>query len=206
MSTELGPAARHYGRRADAERNRESVLDHAGRLLAEDPAIGMSEIATAAGIGRATLYRHFPTREELIEAIGARAIDETDEAIAASRLDEGTTEEALHRLVLALLEIGDRYRFLLMQEAQALSEGQFRAHEERLGTPVFALIERGQAAGELSPSLPPSWIANVLGAVILTALQEVAAGRLDPDRAPRIVTDTLLHGTSCPAAPGCSTA
>jgi len=196
MSTELGPAARHYGRRADAERNRESVLDHACRLLAEDPAIGMSEIASAAGIGRATLYRHFPTREELTAAIGARAADEMEQAIAASRLDQGTTEEALHRLILALLETGDRYRFLLVRDAKGPSEEELRAHEERLGAPVFALIERGQAAGEISPSLPPTWIVNLLGAVIVTAVQEIAARRLDPAQAPAIVTATLLHGIS----------
>lgn len=202
MSTELGPAARHYGRRADAERNRESVLDHAGRLLAEDPAIGMSEIAIAAGIGRATLYRHFPTREELIEAIGTRAAGEAEHAIAASRLDEGTTEEALHRLVLALLEIGDRYRFLLMQDAHPASEQQFRGYQERLGAPVLAFIRRGQAAGELSPTLPLTWISGIMGAVIVTAVQEIAAGRLDAGQAPAIVTATLLYGMSCAVRPG----
>jgi AcrR family transcriptional regulator len=201
MSTELGPAVR-YGRRADAERNRESVLDHACRLLAENPAIGMSEIASAAGIGRATLYRHFPTREELIAAIGARAADEMEQAIAASRLDQGTTEEALHRLILALLEAGDRYRFLLMQGIKGPTEEELRARADHLRAPVFALIERGQAAGEISPSLPPAWIVSLLGAVIITAVQEIAAGRLDPGQAPAVVTATLLHGTSWPVPPG----
>jgi len=206
MSTELGPAARHYGRRADAERNRESVLDHAGRLLAEDPAIGMSEIANAAGIGRATLYRHFATREELIEAIGTRAAGEAEQAIAGSRLDEGTAEEALHRLVPALLEIGDRYRFLLMQDAHPTSEQQFRGYQERLGAPVLAFIRRGQATGELSSTLPPTWISGIMGAVIVAALEEIAAGQLDPGEAPAIVTATLLHGMSGDAQAGSSPA
>ena len=206
MTTELGPAARHYGRRADAERNRESVLDHACRLLAEDPAIGMSEIAGAAGIGRATLYRHFPTREKLIEAIGNRAADEMGQAIAASRLDQGTTEEALNRLILALLEAGDRYRFMLMQGIKGPSEDELRARAEHLRAPVFALIERGQSAGEVSPALPPAWIVSLLGAVIIAAVQEIAAGQLDPGQAPAIVTATLLHGMSGAARPGSSPA
>lgn len=104
----VDPAAPPYGRRADAERNRERVLDHAVGMLAEDPAVGMAEIAQAAGIGRATLYRHFVNREELIAAIDRRAWEETERAIAASCLGQGSATHALQRLVAGLLEIGDR--------------------------------------------------------------------------------------------------
>lgn len=187
------PAARPYGRRADAERNREIVLDHTGGLLAEDPAIGMAEIAAAASIGRATLYRHFPTREDLIAAVAARAVDETEQAILDSRLDEGTATQALQRLIIALLEIGDRYRFLIADAAERTDE-QRAAHIERLGAPLFALVERGQASGELSRSLSPSWMLAVLGAVVSTAVREIAAGRLKRDEAPELVTATLMRG------------
>ena len=148
-------ARRPYGRRTDAERNRETILDHAARLLVDDPAVGMAEIAAAAGVGRATLYRHFPTREELVEAIGERALEETDRAIDASRLEEGTAVEAFRRLIAALFEVGDRYVFLLRQStSHAQTEEGVTEAMEHIGARLVSFFERGQASGEFSRTLP----------------------------------------------------
>jgi TetR/AcrR family transcriptional regulator, mexCD-oprJ operon repressor len=180
--------------RADAERNRERVLDHATRALAQDAALAMGEIAHRAGLGRATLYRHFPTREDLLAAIDARAYAETEAAIAASRLGEGSATEALERLVGAVMEIGDRYRFLLGEDAVGVREEERRARDERLAAPLLALIERGRASGEFSRSLAPRWMLAVLGAVIVAAVREIADGTLERDAAADAVTATLLRG------------
>ena len=72
----------------------------------------MADVAAAAGLARATLYRHFPTRDDLVAAIRAQAYDEAGAAIAACRLDEGPASDALRRLIEALVAVGDRYRFL----------------------------------------------------------------------------------------------
>jgi len=199
------PATRPCGRRADAERNRERILDHATMLLTEDPAIGMGDIAAASGIGRATLYRHFTTREELIHAIADRAIDETEHAIAASRLDEDTATEALLRLVTAMFDIGDRYGFLLAQITKVdRAEESGLQLEQRFAGPVMALFERGRASGEFSRSLPPTWMITMLGLVIVTAAHNVLTGRLPQERALDVVTETLLFGLTGVKMPGAS--
>ncbi len=183
-----------YGRRADAERNHARVLAHGARLLAEDPTVGMDEIAHAAGLTRATLYRHFPSRQDLLVAIDELAFQETERAIVDSRPEEDGAGEALGRLVAALLEVGDRYRFLQSDEAVALPEEERRAREERLAAPLRALVERGRRSGELSRRLPARWMLVTFGAVLCAAVREIAAGELDRARAGEIVTATLLHG------------
>ena len=188
------PADRRYGRRVDAERNRETVLDHATRLLSEDPAAGMAEIAAESGIARATLYRHFPTREELLEAITARTIDDVERAIGASRLGEGTACEALRRLIAAMLEVGDRYRFLLVQDTLRSVGEQRRDIERRFRTPILALFERGRGAGEFSRALPAEWMAAAFGGVMVAILHNVAIGRLEQTDAEPMMAATLLHG------------
>jgi TetR/AcrR family transcriptional repressor of mexCD-oprJ operon len=188
------PADRPYGRRADAERNRESVLDHAARLLAENPAAGMAEIAAESKIGRATLYRHFPTRESLIEAITDRAVDDVERAIAASRLDEGTACEALRRLVAALLDVGDRYRFLIVQETVRSDREQRLDIERRLSGPLLALFERGRDAGEFSHSFSPAWMSVAFGGLMVVTVHEVATGQMERADAKTLVLATLLHG------------
>ena len=191
------PERRPYGRRTDAERNRETILDHAERLLVDDPSVGMAEIAAASGVGRATLYRHFPTREGLIEAIGDRAIEATDKAIDSSRLEEGTTPEALRRLIAAFMEIGDRYSFLLRQSTtHDRAEAGLAGAVDHIGERLIPFFERGQAAGEFSNALPVTWMIGMTGLVIVAVAHSVMSGRLDASQSLQVATETLMNGLS----------
>ncbi|MEK2479227.1 MULTISPECIES: TetR/AcrR family transcriptional regulator [Streptomyces] len=84
---------RPASKRADAERNRDTILKVARTAFAEPGAhISMAEIARRAGVGMATLYRNFPGRRELLEALYA---DEVDTICAAAESAEGDTPGAV---------------------------------------------------------------------------------------------------------------
>jgi Bacterial regulatory proteins, tetR family len=78
----LGPAQPASARRRRAQGG--SVLDAAVEALASDPEVSMAEIACRAGVVRATIYVHYPTRESLLEAVTERAVAEVTEAMAAA--------------------------------------------------------------------------------------------------------------------------
>jgi len=164
--------------RADAARNVHRIVEVAARLLAENPSAGMADVAAGAGVGRATLYRHFPTREALVAAIREQAIEDAERALAACRLDEGSATDALHRLCVAWLDVAERY---------PLTEPQRPPRPHLLREPLIALLERGQAAGEFSRELPSHWMARVFGTVLL-------AGARDGTQTPDTVSRTLLRG------------
>jgi AcrR family transcriptional regulator len=164
--------------RADAARNLHRIIEVAARLLAENPGAGMHEVAAAAGLGRATLYRHFPTREALVEAIREQAVEDAEQALAACRLDEGSATDALRRLCAAWLEVAERY---------GLTEPRRAPRRHVLSEPLIALLERGQAAGEFSSELSPQWMARVFGTLVL-------AGARDGTESPDTVFRTLLRG------------
>ena len=163
--------------RADAARNVHRIVEVAARLLAENPNAGMADVAAGAGVGRATLYRHFATREALVQAIREQAVEDAERALAECRLDEGSATDALRRLCRAWLDVAERY---------ALAEPRRSPRSHVLRDPLIALLERGQAAGEFSRELPPQWMARAFGALLL-------AGARDGTQS-ETVFRTLLHG------------
>src|SRR6266545_6772367 len=95
--------------RADARRSIERILDAAVDELARDPEASMSAIAERAGVVRATVYVHFPTREALIAAVTERAMRESAEAIQAAAPDDGDPLEALERVLSAAWQVLARH-------------------------------------------------------------------------------------------------
>ncbi len=79
--TSRRPESLRTRKRADAERNIEAIL-HAARIaLGRNPDASIGEIAKAAGVGRVTLYGHFPTRAELVTAVVQRALVEAEQTV-----------------------------------------------------------------------------------------------------------------------------
>jgi AcrR family transcriptional regulator len=192
------PAETPQALRADAARNVQRILHCATRVLADNRGAGMAEIAAAAELARATLYRHFPTRDDLLAAIRAQAYDDAGAAIEACHLDEGPASDALRRLVEALVAVGDRYRFL-QNEAEGEPAGAPRTkREDRLRQPVLAMIKRGQRDGEFATDLTPSWVGRTLAALIPMALRAIEEGEISSKDAPLIVYRTTLRGLAAP--------
>jgi TetR/AcrR family transcriptional regulator, mexCD-oprJ operon repressor len=98
--------------RADAQRNRAAILDAAAQCLRTDAAASMQDVARAAGVGRVTLYTHFPSRAELLDAVFDAVVTEAEQTLAAVDLD-GDEPAALDRLIRASWQIVDRFRLLL---------------------------------------------------------------------------------------------
>ncbi len=180
-------------RRLDARRNTRAILRAAVRELADDPKVSMSAIAERSGLGRATVYRHFRSREELVEAIHRRALDDAEKAIALSRPQEGPAPKALERLVEALLDVGDRYRIAVDLHA---SDPALRRRERMLALPIAALVERGQAAGELRADIPADWVPQALGGLLAAALRASREGLIARDQAARYVLAMLIEGVA----------
>lgn len=184
-------------KRADARRNIEAILDAAAMCLSRDADASIAEIAEAAGVGRVTLYGHFPSRAALIDAVVARAIDEGDVALGALDLS-GDPCAALVRLIgrswLTLVQIGA----LVTAAETTLSEERMRELHQRPASRVEMLVERGQAGGAFRTDLPQSWLVGTLHRVMHGAAAEIEAGRLAPDEAASVIAATVLAAYTPP--------
>src|SRR5215207_11433218 len=144
-------------RRADAERSIARILDAAVDALGEDQDASMSEIARRAGVVRATIYVHFPTREALLDAVTERALAEAAAVITAAEPENGDPADALARVVAAAWRTLGRYHALIAINTGTQTHDELHhRHGSLLGT-LLPLIERGQAAGELRTDVPAAW-------------------------------------------------
>jgi AcrR family transcriptional regulator len=142
--------------RADAERNRRRILDAAAQAFSESGLdVGVAEIARRAGVGAGTLFRRFPTKEDLIFAI---VEERMLELVAAGRtaLDEDDPAVALRRFMFAGVEMHvEDQGFYDAVVSRLNKEERLRDLRDQLVSIAAELLERGQAAGAVRDDLEP---------------------------------------------------
>ena len=84
-------------------------------LARQGQAATINEVALEAGVGRATLYRYFKTREQLVSALWDAALAEIDERLEAARLEQVPFEEGIARVLRAIASVSERYAVLLRE-------------------------------------------------------------------------------------------
>ena len=170
---------------------RQAVLDAAIDTLAHNPGASLTEIASRAGVGRASLHRHFPSRGDLIAAASQQCMDEIDAATAEALEDAPTARERLSRMLEAVVPLGDRYHFLMSEAVE--DEGVRKRYADELAW-LAQLVDDLRAEGVIAAEVPRSWAVVNIDAQIWIAWSEVAAGRLAPAHAADLALRTLLEG------------
>ncbi|WP_262697420.1 MULTISPECIES: TetR/AcrR family transcriptional regulator [Streptomyces] len=187
-------------RRADAERSIVSIVTAGLECFREDPNASMTAVARAAGVSRVTLYSHFPSREELFEAVLAHSVNEADKALEAQDLDGGPADEAMVRMVHSCWRILDQHSFLVTASEGLVGEPRRRRQHRKVLDRVDRLIARGQDEGVFRTDLPRTWLVTVFYSLLHTASSETSARRLRAGEAASILERTLLASLRCPGA------
>lgn len=159
---------RASGRRADAEQNRERILAAARAALANpDADVSMAEISRQAGVGMATLYRNFPGRYELLEALYA---DEVDVVCRAAESVEGASDGA--RFVAWLREFfafvtSKRHVASELLEYTDRSDPVFGGSRARVTAAARPLLSAAQQSGEIRKGLTLDQVLDMVHAVAM---------------------------------------
>ncbi|WP_182348398.1 TetR/AcrR family transcriptional regulator [Tomitella gaofuii] len=188
--------------RADARENRQALIGAARRMLAERGAdVSMRSVAAAAGVGIGTLYRHFPTRDDLLTAVVGSMVDDITRVIeshetgwASPEDAEATWRSCAHELAgLRLAAIGENVIVLAPQEGEVWkATAPLRG---RLTDAYSGLLTRAADAGLVDAALAP-WRFHLGLAAIARPLPGGFEARFD-DLAPGQSTwlvDTFLNG------------
>ncbi len=158
-------------RRADAERNRDKILAAARAAFADpDAEVSMAEISRRAGVGMATLYRNFPGRQELLEALYTDEVDavcQAAETIDAETIDGQTPGAALAAWLHRFFAFATSKRHIaaeLLKETDR-SNPLFATNRSRVMTAGRPLLAAAQHAGEVRDDLTLEQILDMIVAI-----------------------------------------
>lgn len=149
----MGPETAKTSRklRTDSIRNRERLLEAATQVFSVGgPQASLEAVARQAGVGIGTLYRHFPTREALFEAVYRHEVDHLGE-LAEQLARDSDTVEALRKWLHANVRLVATKKGMV-EAFQLVAHGstELKAYSfERLTNAIGLLLDRGVAAGEL---------------------------------------------------------
>ncbi|GAA4092165.1 TetR/AcrR family transcriptional regulator [Nocardioides kongjuensis] len=179
---------------------RDTVLAAAQRLLTTDPTASMAQIATAAGVGRATVHRHFASREDLLHEIGRRSLDrwaatlveaEVTDVIASADPERirACIEEILGRFVIDAHELG-----IALTDPTVLNAADLHERATALFADEVALYAAAQAAGVLRSDVPARWLGHSVYGLLVAARDALVAGDIARNDAQALVRSTFLEG------------
>jgi len=166
-----------------------AILDGAARVFAlQGEQASMNDVAAAAGVARATVYRYFPNREALLDALAADALGAVETRLTSARVDEVAPEEGLSRVVRALVVLGDSFVLLARQRSRSDPE----RFERVLTQPLRRLFERARADGEIRDDITSARLADALIGLVVGVLTSTPS--LGVDDMTATVTGLFLDG------------
>ena len=168
-------------------------LTHAAaRHLAHSPNASMNEIAQAAGVSRATLFRRHPNRAQLVAELSERAVRAYISAVDAAEPEEGEATEALTRLVKHLAPLAPTYGLLALQPIEPSVERALLAEAQACDDRLRRLFRRGQRDGAYTLELSPGWMLTMITWLIVGAADSLRQGSLAPADLKPYLTTTIV--------------
>jgi AcrR family transcriptional regulator len=167
MTNNLGDVLTKTARRprTDAVRNRERVLEAAKVVFSAGGAeASLEAVARRAGVGIGTLYRHFPTRETLFEAVYRREVEQLADLAEQLKADDVAPAEALRRWLRSNVEfVATKKGMSAALALAAHSSSELSAYSfDRLTKAVGVLLDRAVAAGEIRADISPEDLLRAL--------------------------------------------
>ena len=179
---------------------RKRIIEQAIACIAQDANTGLDDIARAAGIGRATLFRHFKSRAELLSELKMSAGEQLQDAVGPVFDSGKTAREKLVEIVGLMVPLGASLNvssYFCKPITHEEDERVMASYENHMAQ-VRQLCLDLKAEGVLRTDTPLVWLVTGLTSLVFAAWERVESGDIAPKQAPWLVLETFLggHGTA----------
>ncbi len=184
-----------------ASNTREKILRQAIACIAQNPNASLEDIASAAGVGRATLYRHFKSRNDLNIALKMAAGQRLRDNIDPILNSDLPAVEKLSLIVEKCIPLGaslnvTSYFNLPCKEDDPRVMESYEKHMNQVRQIGSELKDQGVVA----PEIPLAWVTASLDSLVFAAWEKIQDGDIAPNAAPGLVLGTFLSGIGTPKA------
>ena len=171
---------------------RSAIIEAAFQLFKSNPNASVAEIAEFAGVGRATLHRYFPSRDDLAIELALIAIKELDEAAEAAAHKAASHTEAIKLMLFALIPLADRYWFLINQSVD--DDPGVQQQYKRQAQETAQMIEHAKREGGLNPLLPTAWLCEVFDGLLFAAWEMIRKENATAKQASELAWNSFING------------
>ncbi|SPH19881.1 hypothetical protein ASD8599_00620 [Ascidiaceihabitans donghaensis] len=170
----------------------QAIIEAGFAVFSANAGASMADVAKHAGVGRATLHRHHPSRDALLNTLAKTALTELDAVVVQATENATSYMQGLEWALGAILPLANRQLFLATAifEADAALQEAYAAEDASL----LNDIDKAKAEGGFDPNLPTAWIAEAYTHLIYAAWKLVQDGAATPNQAAAFAWRTLLKG------------
>lgn len=177
-----------------AVKSRRALIEAGLAELPENPMASLTEIAEIAGIGRATLYRHFASREALIEEVLKVSFEDIIQVLTPMEKEGLRGKQAMMRAVELMLPLADRLRFLssfwLDGERVLSRDPRYALMEQE----TITSVEQAKEDGDIRKELPTRWVMNTYDVLLFSAWDMIVKEKADIGEVTALLMTTFFDG------------
>lgn len=175
-------------------KSEEAILEAGIKLLLNNRSASMLEIANAAGIGRATLYRHFQSREALVKRLAFSCDKEFNAAfIPYSNLGG---RAAIEKVFDIAMPMADRFNFLIRLWSLVEDDEEVLQIKAQTQRDMEFLFKQARKNGDIDKSLPDAWLMAFFDNILAAGWELIEAGKADADTAANLAKRSFFSGCS----------
>lgn len=170
----------------------DAILEAGFDTFSQKPGASLDQVAKRAGVGRATLHRHFSSREDLMVALALKAMDELNQAVNEATKDAQSYSEGLRLALTAIVPLSNRQWFLAHEPVEnnpEIAKAYLKEQQE-----LIQDIQAAKREGTFANNVPDQWIAQSFENLIYTAWAMVRSGEATNKQAADLAWRTLTVG------------
>ena len=171
---------------------KDAIVEAAFAVFSKNPSAALSDVAERAGVGRATLHRHFAGRADLVAEMALVASAELNAAVEEATRATETYTEGLRIAFRAMLPLAQRYMLLATEPVD--QDPRVAAAYAAETAELIHDIEEAKREGTFDPAIPTTWIAQAYENLLYAAWTMVASQEATPNQAAALAWRTLTQG------------
>lgn len=175
----------------NVSKSEQALLEAGFAVLSRNPGASLSEVAEEAGVGRATLHRHFASRSDLVSALARRALQELSDAVEAATENATSHWDGLRLTMQAIIPLAHRHMFLMHEEVLSPDLHAAFAEDER---ELRDAIEAAKSEGAIRSDLPTEWVAQAFDHLVYAGWEMIRREEATPRQAATLAWEQFAKG------------